>query len=78
MTILYITIFYISYNLGRNKEKNGYIEGIIFGLIVSFIFFLLKLLFKDKIELFNIIYFISITIISVIGSIIGINRKTKA
>ena len=78
LLILYITLFYISYNLGRSKEQKGYIEGIIFGLIISFFFLIIKIIFKDKINLYNIIYFISIILVSITGSIIGINKKTKA
>lgn len=73
-----IIIFIISFQLGRKQNKNGYLEGIKFGIIVTASFLIINLLLRNNITRIKIIYYLSIIIISILGSIIGINKKTKA
>ena len=70
-----LIIGFSSYILGKNTNEKGYIEGLKFGLIIALIMFLLSLIFFRNIELGMIIYYIIIIIVSVIGSMIGINKK---
>ena len=72
-----VSIFYLSYNMGIKKEKNGYIEGIIFGMIIFIFFLLINIIFRKSITKMKIIYYFIIILISTCGSILGINKKTK-
>lgn len=76
LMFLTISIFTGSYYLGNKTESKGYQKGIIFGLMISLLFAILTLLLKDTISSSSIIYYIIIVITSVIGSTIGINKKT--
>lgn len=69
-----ISIFIGSFLLGKNSNKKGYIEGIKYGLICTIIFLLVNI-FTKNLHLTTILFFILILLISIFGSIIGINRK---
>ena len=75
--VLATCIFLLSYSMGKEKEKNGYIEGIIQGLITIILFLLINIIFKQNITGSNLIYYLFILLISISGSILGINKKTK-
>jgi putative membrane protein (TIGR04086 family) len=76
LVFLIISIFTGSYYLGSKTENKGYQKGIIFGLLISLLFIILTLLFKDTISSSSIIYYIITIITAIIGSTIGINKKT--
>ena len=59
----------------RSKEK-GYVEGIKIGLISIFILMILSIiLYKTNINSKNIIYYLILLSSSILGSMIGINKK---
>lgn len=59
----------------RSKEK-GYIEGLKIGLISIFILMILSIiLYKTNINSKNIIYYLILLSSSILGSMIGINKK---
>lgn len=60
--------------LGKESSKKGYIEGLKYASIWSFIFLIVSIFLKG-IDLSSIIFFILLIIISVLGSILGINKK---
>lgn len=60
--------------IGKLSEKNGWIQGLLLGISISIIIFILNLIFKDF-EFKNFIYYIILIISSIFGSIIGINKK---
>lgn len=72
-----LVIFIISFILGKNTDKNGYLAGIKFGLmnIISFLIFGL-LFFRDGLQLRLILYDFILLFISILGSMIGINKKS--
>ena len=65
-------------NLGKKIKKNGYIEGIKLGGIVSLTFLVIGLLINKGITIEKIIFYITMIVITTIGSIIGVNKKIKA
>ena len=71
-----ISIFTGSYYLGNKSENKGYQKGIILGVLISFIFIMLTVIFKNNLTYSSMIYYIIIVITSTIGSTIGINKKT--
>lgn len=74
---LYIYLFIINYLNGKKQQKNGYLEGLKLGSIIALLFLLIHLLLNKSIDLKYIIYYLTIIFVSMIGSILGINKKTK-
>lgn len=73
-----ICVFTGSYILGKKGENKGYLEGIKFGIIMIIIFYIVSVLsFDYKISLSNLIYYLVILMISSVGAIFGINKKTN-
>lgn len=71
-----ISIFIGSYKLGKLSNQKGFIEGIKYGIIWILIFMIINLIIKNFTPL-SIIYFIILIFLSILGSILGINRKKK-
>ena len=69
-----IAIFFGGFYLGTKINKKGYIEGLKLGLLFFIIFFIINILLKN-ITIKNIIYYFSIIISSICGSMIGINKR---
>lgn len=64
--------------IGNKSLEKGYLEGIKIGGPLSLIMLITSIfLFKNNINIWKIIYYILIFIITIIGSIIGINKKEK-
>ena len=62
--------------LGLNSNKKGYLEGLKLGGIIIAIFTLLTLILKPiEFNTFTIFYYIIILGLSVLSSMIGINKK---
>ncbi len=72
-----INIFISSFILGKNALKKGYLEGIKLSLIIIPLFIIIALITSSKLEIKAILYYIIITITSVLGSMIGINKKKE-
>lgn len=76
--IIFLVLFFTSYILGKNTEKNGYLAGLKFGLVDIIFFFLISLIaFRGDFQLRIILYDIILLAISVLGSMIGINKSKK-
>lgn len=74
--LLFISIFIGGILTGRKANRKGYIEGIKFGSLIMVMILLINLLiFKNKIHLISILYYLLIIFISMVGSIVGIAKK---
>ena len=72
------SIFIGSFYLGKNSNNKGYIEGLKIGGIIVIILFMLSYVgFNNKLNISLLIYYIILLITSVLGSILGINKKKK-
>ena len=71
-----ISIFIGSYRLGKFSNEKGYIEGIKYGLIWVILFAVICLICK-VFDWTSIIYYFILLFISILGSILGINKKKK-
>lgn len=69
-----ISIFIGSYLIGKTSNKKGYIEGIKYGLICDAIFLIINLLTRN-VHLSTILYLVILLLVSIVGSILGINKK---
>lgn len=72
-----ISMFIGGLYLGRNSQKKGYLEGIKIGLFMIVFLFCLKTFgFNNSFSISNLIFYTIILISSILGSIIGINKKS--
>lgn len=75
---IFLILFFTSYKLGKNTEKNGYLEGLKFGTFHIIIFFLISIIaFRSDFRLRIILYYLILLAISALGSMIGINKSKK-
>lgn len=73
-TFILISLFFWSYILGTQSLKKGYLEGIKFGSCIIGIFLLFVIIF-DEFSVRSLIYYAILLLTSILGSMIGINRK---
>lgn len=73
--ILGLSIFIGSFSLGKMALKKGYLEGLKFGLLITFILFFLNLIITKNIKIRLIILYIIINITSILGSMFGILKS---
>jgi len=69
-----ISIMIGSFMLGKTSSKKGYIEGLKYSGIWSIIFLIINI-FTKELNLSSIIFFIILILLSMLSSILGINRK---
>ena len=74
LLILLINIFISTYILGKTASNKGYLEGIKFGILMIII---LTLITREPLRFRIILYYFIVIITSVLGSMIGINKKEK-
>lgn len=73
-----ISFFIGSFILGKNSNKKGWLEGLKLSSILILLFILLNyIIFKQSFQIKSIIFYITLIISSILGSIIGINKKNK-
>ncbi len=71
-----LALFIGGYKVGNNANKKGYIEGIKLSLIVIVILFMFSYLgFNASFSISLILYYIILIISSMLGAMIGINKK---
>ena len=74
--VILLSLFVGGFFTGRTANKKGYLEGIKIGGIMIVIVLLLNLLvFKNKFSLINILYYLSLLLMSTIGSMLGIQKR---
>lgn len=71
-----ISIFVGSYLLGKSTSKKGYIEGIKYSIIWIILFLLFNLITKNF-TIISLLYFAILLFISILGSILGINKRKE-
>lgn len=71
-----LALFIGGYKVGNNANKKGYIEGIKLSLIVIILLFMFSYLgFNASFSISLILYYIILIISSMLGAMIGINKK---
>ena len=74
-----LTLFLGGMYLGKNCEKKGWLEGIKIGLVVIFLFFLISYLGLDQgITLKSFLYYLILMASSMLGSMLGINKRQES
>lgn len=79
LKILSFIIIFLSTGIyiGRNSQKKGWIEGLKISFITIIIFIITSLIFRYNFNLKQILYYILLIILVVIGSMLGINFKKR-
>ena len=73
-----VSLFVGGFIIGKKSKNKGWIEGLKLGIILTIIISLFNYLGLDMSFNFkNIIYFLILILITIFGSIIGINKKEK-
>lgn len=75
LLILLFTILISSIMLGKKASNKGYLEGLKLGIFIITLFFILILLTNSEIKIRLILYDAIILITSILGGMIGINKK---
>lgn len=71
-----LALFIGGYKVGNNANKKGYVEGIKLSLIVIVLLFMFSYLgFNASFSISLILYYIILIISSMLGAMIGINKK---
>lgn len=81
LKIIKIIIPIISYlvagfMIGKGSDKKGWLSGIEIGLMLTIVLLILNLIFKTKITIIILAYYLVLTSISIIFSILGINKRS--
>ncbi len=62
----------------REKEKKGYLKGLLLGSIFILIMIIIKIIFYgNSFNISTIIYYSTLLLISIIGGMFGINKKSN-
>ena len=73
-----ISLFIGGYYIGKKSNNKGYLEGLKLGIIFSlFIIIFNFLVLSNSFKLKYLLFYIIIIISSILGSMIGINKKSK-
>ncbi len=77
--ILNIILFFVlSFFNATSKKKKGLIEGLTIGAVFIIAMYIIKvILFTAKINVSTIIYYFILLITSILGGLIGVNKKSK-
>lgn len=73
-----VSLFVGGFIIGKKSKNKGWIEGLKLGVILTIIISLFNYLgLNMSFNFKNIIYFLILILITIFGSIIGINKKEK-
>lgn len=73
-----ILFFILNYFNAFKLKKKGFLEGIFLGLIFIFLMIIIKLiLFRNSFGISTFIYYLILFITSILGGMIGVNKKNN-
>jgi len=73
-----VSVLIGSIYLGKHSRQKGFLEGIKIGLFMIIFLFIFNFLAVDKgLNISNIFFYIIILISAILGSILGINKKSQ-
>ncbi len=71
-----IAFFTGGFLLGKTSQKKGWLEGLKLSIIIIIFFILINYIgFGEAFKLKSLIFYITLVISSILGSVIGINKK---
>lgn len=73
-----ILFFALNFFNAHKNKKNGYLEGILLGIIFILLMFLIKIiLFENTFKISTLIYYLILFITSIFGGMFGVNKKSE-
>lgn len=75
MLIPFISYIIPGFMIGKRSDKKGWLNGLEIGLILTLILLFLNMFLKNEITILFVLYYIGLILSSILGSMIGINRK---
>ncbi len=72
-----ILMLIIGFITGRSSNSKGYLNGLLISLISILILLIISLIFRVTLNLNSLMYYIILIFSTVLGSMIGINKKKK-
>ena len=72
-----ILMFIIGLIIGKKSKSKGYLNGLLVSVISILILLILSLFFRFPLNINTLIYYTILVLATVIGSMLGINKKIK-
>lgn len=72
-----IIMLAIGFILGIKTNKNGYLNGLVLSSIIILSLLILSLIFRFNLNTNSIIYYVIMVISTILGSVLGINKKAN-
>lgn len=73
-----IIFFFFTYKNGTKTKKNGYVMGILMGLYMIMLMFIISTIMSGfKFQISTFIYYLILLFISGLGGMVGINHKKE-
>lgn len=69
--------FFASYITAKKKGEKGYLTGVIVGAVVFIVITVLSLIMGNNLSINTLFHFVIIMLSSIVGGIMGVNKKTK-
>ncbi len=77
LSLIYMCVMFLLSGIraGKISDKKGYLSGGVIGGILIILMTILALIFRSKLSLSSLLYFLILLICSILGGMIGINKK---
>ena len=72
-----IMMLIIGFITGKNSNSKGYLNGLLISVISIIILLIFSLIFRFKLNINSLLYYVVLVISTTLGSMIGINKKSK-
>lgn len=72
-----ILMLIIGFITGRSSTSKGYLNGLLLSIICVLLLVIISLIFRFQININSLIYYVIMIFATVMGSMIGINKKVK-
>jgi len=72
-----ILMFILGIVMGRKSISKGYLNGLLLSVISILILLIVSLIFRFPLNINTLIYYIILILATIVGSMLGINKKTK-
>ena len=72
-----ILMLFVGFITGKNSNSKGYLNGLLISVISILILVIISLILKVKLNINSLIYYIVLVVSTTLGSMIGINKKSK-
>ena len=72
-----ILMFILGIIMGKKSVSKGYLNGLLLSVISILILLIISLIFRFNLNINTLIYYVILTLATIVGSMLGINKKAK-